>query len=174
MQRNLIIIIGEEGAGKTTIISRLVKYIPQSAQLDAENVGQVNPWIYDEKFLQLLWKNVLDVTHNFWDFGYHTVITGSFLGHYAQYLAFRNLLPQEIPVTLIHLSASKPVRDQRREKRAKPYNKKVSDWVDENYPDDPEFSRHAGELHYLKIETSSLSIDETISTILNFLRSAES
>jgi GTPase SAR1 family protein len=172
--RNLIIIFGQEGAGKTTIISRLIKYIPHSAQIDAENVGQVNPWVYNNEFLRLLGKNVLDLTHNFWDFGYNTVVTGSFFDHYSQYLEFRNLLPQDTHITLIHLFASKTVRDHRREKRAKSYNKKESDWVDENYPDDPEFSRHAGEHTYISIDTSDLSIDATISLILKFLQAPES
>jgi hypothetical protein len=171
--KNLIIVFGQEGAGKTTIISRLIKYIPYSAQIDAENVGQVNPWVYNEEFLQLLWKNVLDLTQNFWSFGYSTVITGSFLGLYSQYLEFRNLLPPDTHITLIHLFASKAIRDQRREKRAKPYNKKKSDWVDENYPDDPEFGNHASELHYFGIETSDLSIDATLSLIMNFLQSPD-
>ena len=172
--RNLIIIFGEEGAGKTTTIPRLIKYIPHSAQIDAENVGQVNPWVYNKEFLQLLWKNVLDLTHNFWSFGYNTVVTGSFFGLYSEYLEFKNLLPQDTNITLIHLFASKAVRDHRREKRAKPYNKKVSDWIDENYPDDPEFSKHADEHHYIRIDTSNLSVDTTISLIIKFLQSPES
>jgi hypothetical protein len=169
-QRKLIIIFGQEGAGKTTTISRLVKYIPQSAQLDAENVGQVNPWVFDDAFLQLLWKNVLDVTYNFWAFGYHTVITGSFFDGYAQYLDFRKRLPPDIRVTLIHLCASKAVRDQRRAQRPKVYNKQASDWIDAHYLEDQEFREHAHELDYFRLETSELSVEDTIALILEHLQ----
>jgi GTPase SAR1 family protein len=171
--RNLIIIFGQEGVGKTTIISKLIEYIPQSAQMDAENLGQVNPWVYDEKFLQLLWKNVVDLTFNFWDFGYNTVITGSFFDDYSQFKEFRSLLPQDIHMTVIHLCANKSVRDHRREERVKPYNKKESDWVDENYPEDREFSEHTDEVHYIRIDTSNLSMDATISLIMKHLQSLD-
>jgi len=171
--KNLIIIFGQEGVGKSTIISRLFQYIPHSAQVDAESVGQVNPWAQDEKFLQLLWKNITDLAHNFWDFGYTTVITGSFFDYYAEYQEFRSLLPQEINITVIHLCASKTVRDYRRKERLKAYNKEESDWVDENYPEDRQFSEHADQLDYLKIDTSNLSLDATISLILKHLQSRD-
>lgn len=170
MPKKLIIIFGQEGAGKTTTIARLVNHIPHSAQIDAENVGQVNPWVFDDAFLQLLWKNVLDVTQNFWTFGYHTVITGSFFDGYPQYLDFRKRLPPDVEITLIQLCASKAVRDQRRAARQKAYNKQMSDWVDEHYPEDQEFQQHAGELDYLRLETSQLSVEATLALILEHLR----
>ena len=169
--RNLITIFGQEGVGKTTTISKLVDHIPHSAQIDAESLGHVNPWVYDQKFLQLLWKNVIDLTLNFWDFGYNTVITGSFFDYYSQYRDFRKLLPQDINVTVIHLCASKTVRDQRRAQRSKPYNKKESNWIDENYPEDRDFSEHTDELRYVRIDTSELALDTTISLIMKHLQS---
>jgi adenylylsulfate kinase-like enzyme len=170
-ERSLIILLGQEGVGKTTMTSRLSSYIPYSAQIDAENVGQVNPWEHNEKFLQLLWKNIIDVTNNFWSHGFKTVIAGSFFDYYSEYQQFRNLLPEDINVCVIHLCASKPVRDQRRRERVKAYNKEESDWIDENYPEDDEFGKHKDALDYLRIDTSNLSIDETIAAILNYLKS---
>ncbi len=62
---NLVIIMGQEGAGKSTTVRALVKAIPGSAQIDAEDVGEVNPWQMDDAYLRLLWTNVADLTRNF-------------------------------------------------------------------------------------------------------------
>ncbi|MEJ7838266.1 MAG: hypothetical protein WKF81_05575 [Thermomicrobiales bacterium] len=59
-ESNLIIIVGQEGAGKSTTIRALLDATPSSAQIDAEDVGQVNPWQFDESFLHLLRANVAD------------------------------------------------------------------------------------------------------------------
>ncbi len=66
---NLIIIEGQEGAGKSTTVRALVKAIPGSAQIDAEDVGEVNPWQMDDAYLRMLWQNVADLTRNFWSAG---------------------------------------------------------------------------------------------------------
>lgn len=66
---NLVIVVGQEGAGKSTTVRALVEATPWSAQIDAEDVGTVNPWQMDDAFLRLLWKNVADLTRNFWSAG---------------------------------------------------------------------------------------------------------
>lgn len=167
--KNLIIILGQEGAGKTTIISKLGQYIPNSAHFDAESVGQVNPWNYDKKFLNLLWENTIDLMNNFWNYDYNNVITGSFLGCYHEYKEFRLSVPKEVNITIIQLCASKIVRDKRRKKRLKIYDKKESDWIDENYPEDLEFIKHIDEYKYIRIDNDYLTIDKTIEKILNVL-----
>lgn len=63
---------------KSTTVRALVKAIPWSAQIDAEDIGEVNPWQMDDAYLRMLWKNVTDLTRNFWSAGYPTVIAGSF------------------------------------------------------------------------------------------------
>lgn len=57
-QRSLIVVTGQEGAGKTTIMRGLLPYARDAAKVDAEDVGQVNPFVMDEAFLRLLWNNM--------------------------------------------------------------------------------------------------------------------
>jgi adenylate kinase family enzyme len=168
-ERSLIIVFGQEGVGKTTLCSRLSQFIPYSAQIDAENVAQINPWAQNEKFFRLLWKNISDLTHNFWDYGHHTVIAGSFFDYYSEFLEFRKLLPEEVNVIIIHLCASKAVRDTRRIERTKAYDKDTSDWVDVNFPEDEEFQKHADEWPYFRLDTSTLTVEDTIEAILGYL-----
>jgi predicted ABC-type ATPase len=41
--RRLIIVSGEEGAGKSTIVRALLPSTPQGARIDPEDIGQTNP-----------------------------------------------------------------------------------------------------------------------------------
>jgi ABC-type Mn2+/Zn2+ transport system ATPase subunit len=41
---NLIIIVGQEGSGKSTIVRALLEVTSSAARIDAEDVGAVNPW----------------------------------------------------------------------------------------------------------------------------------
>ena len=67
-----------------------------------------------EEDLELLWKNVLALIANFWKAGYSNVIVGSFFSTYKEYQQIRQRLPKDVNIFLVHLCASKPVRDQRR------------------------------------------------------------
>jgi hypothetical protein len=58
--RWLIIVSGEEGAGKSTIVRALLPYTPQGARIDAEDIGQTNPCPMDDTFFDLLRRNVPD------------------------------------------------------------------------------------------------------------------
>ena len=62
--KKLLIVCGEEGAGKTTFASNINTHADKCAALDAEEVGQVNPWVFDDAFVSLLFDNVLDVVHS--------------------------------------------------------------------------------------------------------------
>ncbi len=42
---SLIPTTGKEGAGKGTVLTALLPHTPYAAKLDAEDVGQVNPFI---------------------------------------------------------------------------------------------------------------------------------
>jgi type II secretory pathway predicted ATPase ExeA len=53
-QRRLIIVSGEEGAGKSTLVRALLPSTPNGARLDAEDIGQTNPCPMDDEFFGLL------------------------------------------------------------------------------------------------------------------------
>ncbi len=84
----------------------LVEAAPWSAQIVAEDVGTVNPWQIDDALLRLLSTNVADLTRNFTQAGYRTVIAGSFVSNYGQYQAFRGDLDHEANVYIVHFCAS--------------------------------------------------------------------
>src|SRR5580698_5791102 len=117
--QRLIIVNGEEGAGKSTIVRALLPSTPYGARIDAEDIGQTNPCPMDDTFFGLLRRNVAGLVENFWAAGYVNVIAGSFLRCYPDYLAFRQLLARPTAVFLVDLLVDRQVRDHRRITRAK-------------------------------------------------------
>gem|GEM_PF-1193339 len=167
--KSIVIIFGQEGVGKTTIISALPEYIPNSAGVDGEDLINVNPWAWNEKNKKLLWENIIDTARNFWNFGYNPVITGSFFNYYSEFKEFKNQIPEATNIVVIQLCADKEVRDRRRKGRQKEYQKEISDWVDNNYPEDQEFRENFNEVTHLKIDTGKQKVEETIAIILEYL-----
>lgn len=164
--RNLIVIVGQEGVGKSTLVRALLPHTKPGAQIDAEDLAQVNPFNFDEHFKQLLWKNVAALTQNYWEAGLPHVIVGSFLNDYQDYLGFRTHLPLKANIYLVHLCASKPVRDQRRIERPKPSTKEWRDWLDEHYPEDASLQSANAKYRYIRVANDMLSVDETVSYVV--------
>ena len=165
----MIIITGQEGAGKTTIVPALLPYVQPGAAFDAEDLGQVNPWHWDDAFKNLLWDNVAALVRNFWQAGYATVIAGSFLNEYADYVQFRPRLEGDAGIYLVQLCASKSVRDQRRIARSKPSSQEWRDELDRWYPEDTTLRDAAAGYEYVPIDTSSLSVAQTVDQIRRVL-----
>lgn len=166
-RRSLVFVTGNEGAGKTTVMRALLPYAMNAAKVDAEDVGQVNPFEFDESFVRLLWDNVRGLIRNFWAAGYSTVITGSCLAEdtYASYRAFRAGLPDDIDAYVVQLHASKPVRDRRRIERAKPSTKQWRDQVDAFYRGDNTLLDSADDYRFVRIENDRQSVLETITVV---------
>jgi hypothetical protein len=137
----LIIISGEEGAGKSTIVRALLPSTPYGAPIDAEDIGQTNPCPMDDEFFGLLRRNVADLVENFWAGGYVNVIAGSFLRRYSDYVAFRHLLLPSA-VFLVDLLVDRKVRERRRISRAKQTTQEWRDMVDQ-IPEDRTIRRAA-------------------------------
>lgn len=164
-ERRLIVINGEEGAGKSTIIRALLPHTPGGARLDAEDVGQVNPCRMDEDLFALIRQNVALLVESFWTAGYPTVIAGSFLRGYPDYLAFRRLLGSPRVVFLVELLVAKDERDRRRVTRAKQTTQQWRDRVD-RIPDDVTIRQaRDADYRYIGIDTSALDVAETVRRI---------
>ena len=161
----LVIVTGEEGAGKSTVVRALLPHTPRGAQIDAEDVGQVNPCPMDDRFFDLLRHNVARLVENFWRAGYVNVVAGSFVRDYPDYLAFRRLLTPPSAVFLVELSVAKNVRDHRRATRAKQTTRQWRDMVDLIPEDltirlatDPDY-------RYVGIDTTDLDVAGTVQRI---------
>lgn len=163
--RRLIIVSGEEGAGKSTIVRALLPSTPRGARIDAEDVGQTNPCPMDDTFFGLLRRNVAGLVENFWAAGYVNVIAGSFLRRYSDYVSFRRLLSQPSAVFLVDLLVDTEVRNRRRISRAKRTTREWRDMVDKT-PGDLTIRQAAdADYRYIGIDTTELGVAGTVQRI---------
>ena len=163
--RRLIIVSGEEGAGKSTIARALLPSTPQGARIDAEDIGQTNPCPMDDTFFDLLRRNVAGLVENFWAAGYVNVIAGSFLRRYSDYTSFRQLLPRPSAVFLVDLLVDREVRNRRRITRAKQTTQEWRDMVDQ-IPEDQTIRQAAdADYRYSGIDTTDLDVARTVERI---------
>lgn len=165
MTKTLIILTGAEGTGKTTLAKKLLPHMWNAASFDAENILQVNPFIYGRKFVNLSIQNSVSLISNFFDAGYNTVLAGSFIGNLAGYDAFRKHFRYRATIYVVMLTASKPVRDKRRIKRDKPSTKRFRDKLDKKYPFDPALRDAKRDYTYIEIDNSRHSIKKTVQAI---------
>jgi hypothetical protein len=161
----LVIIEGQEGAGKSTTVRALAPEIAWSARIDAEDLGDVNPWQMDDAFLELLWRNIADLTRNYWSAGYSTVIAGSFLSNIGHYTAFRALLDDPADIYMVQLCATKPVRDVRRIERPKESTQEWHDHVDLVDPEDTTLAVADSDYRFLRIDNEGFGVDESVARI---------
>jgi predicted ATPase len=165
-ERRIIIVGGEEGAGKSTIIRALLPHTPDAARIDAEDIGQTNPHAaMDDAFFDLLRRNVAGLVENFWQAGCRNVIAGSFLRDYPDYLAFRQLLTRPSAVFMVQLLVDTPVRDHRRLTRAKQTTQEWRDRVDQ-IPEDLTIRQATNaDYRYIGLDTTHLDIAQTVHRI---------
>ncbi|MFJ8581155.1 hypothetical protein [Micromonospora sp. NPDC093277] len=163
--QRLVLVTGEEGAGKSTIIRALLPHTPRSARIDAEDIGQTNPCPMDDEFFGLLRRNVAGLVENYWTAGYDNVIAGSFLRNYPDYLAFRQLLTRSPAVFLVELLVDNDVRNYRRITRAKRTTQKWRDLVD-LIPEDRTIRQATdADYRYIGIDTTTLDVAATVRRI---------
>jgi energy-coupling factor transporter ATP-binding protein EcfA2 len=164
-ETRLILINGEEGAGKSTIIRALLPHTPRGARIDGEDVGQVNPCLMDEDLFGLIRQNVALLVESFWRAGYVNVVAGSFLRGYADYLAFRRLLAPPSAVFVVDLLVAREVRNHRRLTRAKQTTQEWRDRVD-LVPEDVTIRQALdADYRYLGIDATDLDVTETVRRI---------
>lgn len=161
----MIIVVGQEGVGKSTTIRSLAPEVPWSAQIDGADLARVNPWSLDELRLKLLWKNVASLALNYWEAGFRSFVSGSFLSNLEQYSAFRMHLDSEVDTYIIQLCAEKQIRDRRRIERLKPSTKEWRDHVDLVDPEDFTLAEGAESYRFLRIDNDDFSVEESIQLI---------
>jgi hypothetical protein len=119
----------------------------------------------DDRFFDLLRRNVAGLVENYWAAGYRTVVAGSFLRDHSDYLAFRGRLTRPATVFLVELLVDKAVRDHRRTTRAKQTTQEWRDMVDA-IPDDVTVRQAVDtDYRYIGIDTTDLDVAGTVERI---------
>jgi hypothetical protein len=152
--RRLILIEGREGAGKTTIIRALLPHTPRGARIDAEDLGQVNPCLYDDTFWRLLRANVAVLVRNYWAAGFENVIAGSFFATRDDFLRFRDLVPEVDEVYMVQLLVQTDERERRRLTRAKRTTQEWRDRVDQLDTGDTTLAANQDGYRYLAVDST--------------------
>ena len=163
--KKLLIICGQEGTGKSTLSKAILPYLNNGAAFDAENILQVNPFEFDAKFKQLAIDNTSVLINSFFRHGYERVIAGSFINDRTDYDSFKTRLEYNPKVFIVMLIASQDVRDKRRIERSKPTTKEWRDIADTKAPKDMTLVQTNDEYNYCEIDSSELTIKETIAGI---------
>ncbi|MFI6295966.1 hypothetical protein ACIBEJ_30515 [Nonomuraea sp. NPDC050790] len=164
--RRLILISGQEGAGKTTIIRALLPHTPKGARIDAEDLGQVNPCLFDDAFWQLLRANVAVLVRNYWAADFENVITGSFFTTRNDYLRFRELVPEVDEVFMVQLLVQPDERRHRRLTRAKRTTQEWRDRVDEFDAVDTTIAAKQDGYRYLAVDGTGMTPEQTVAVIV--------
>lgn len=167
--RRLLLILGQEGAGKSTIIRALLPRTSLGARIDAEDLGQVNPCAYDDAFWHLLRANVAVLARNYWAAGYRNVIAGSFFGSRDDYLRFRDLVPEADEVYVLQLLVRPEERRRRRLTRAKRTTQEWRDRVDRVDVVDTTLAADQDGYRYLAVDGTGRTPEETVDTIVRAL-----
>jgi chloramphenicol 3-O-phosphotransferase len=165
-ERRLILISGQEGAGKTTIIRALLPHTPRGARVDAEDLGQVNPCLFDDAFWRLLRLNVAVLVRNYWAAGFQNVITGSFFITRDDFLRFRELVPDVDEVYLVQLVVQPAERRRRRLTRAKRTTQEWRDQVDRVDVVDPAIAGDQDGYRYLAVDSTELTPEQTVAAVM--------
>lgn len=165
--KKLLIVCGDEGAGKSTFAKKIVPFLKNGASFDAENILQVNPFEFNKKFIKLAIANSVDLIHNFFEAGYEQVVAGSFISTREEFDVFNSQLAGDPEIYILQLTAEKFVRDDRRLKREKPTDQKQMDWMDINWPTSNSLAETAGDGSYsfFRLDNSELPIDQAIQKV---------
>lgn len=164
--RRLLLVCGQEGSGKTTIIRALLPHTPSGARVDAEDLGQVNPCRFDDAFWRLLRSNVAVLVRNYWSAGFENVITGSFFRTRDDFLRFRELVPEVEEVFMVQLLVDPDERRHRRLTRAKRTTQEWRDKVDQFDAVDTTIAADQDGYRYLAIDSTQMTPDQTVSVIV--------
>jgi hypothetical protein len=101
------------GCGKSTLAKAITSHLKNGASFDAENILQVNPFEFNDKFQSLAIKNSVSLIHNFYEAGFETIVAGSFISDRGGYDRFRKLLTVNPNIIVVMLTANKSTRDER-------------------------------------------------------------
>ncbi|MFD0885909.1 hypothetical protein ACFQ08_15275 [Streptosporangium algeriense] len=164
--RRLILVSGQEGAGKTTIIRALSPRTPNGAGIDAEDLGQVNPCLFDDAFWRLLRANVAALVRNYWAAGFENVVTGSFFNTRDDFLRFRELLPEVDEVFMVQLLVRPDERRRRRLTRAKRTTREWRDRVDRFDALDTTIAADQDGYRYLAVDSTGMTPGQTVAAIM--------
>ncbi len=162
MTKKLIIINGTIGVGKTAVCERLYKQIENSVWLDGDWCWMMNPFQVTEENKKMVEDNITHLLGNFLQNPNSEYVIFSWVIH--QEFVYKILLDklrsfdfELIKITLM-CSEKKLLKRLKENKRS-----------DENIQKSLEYLNYYPELDSIKIDTSDISVQETVEKILEVL-----
>jgi hypothetical protein len=144
----------------------LLPHTPCAARIDAEDLGQVNPLLFDDAFWRLLRANVAALVRNYWAAGFANVITGSFFTTRDDFMRFRELVPEVDEVFIVQLLVRPAERRQRRLTRAKQTTQEWRDMVDQHDTVDTTIAADQDGYRYVAIDGTGSTPEQTVAAIV--------
>ncbi|MEK7093656.1 MAG: hypothetical protein AAB927_04195 [Patescibacteria group bacterium] len=162
--QKLLIVCGQEGVGKSTLIKSLVKHLHHGAVIDTEDLLQVNPWKRDDEFESLAFDNAASMVNNFFKYNYEQVVAGSVVRNRRELDLLKTKLASQPETYILNLVVSQDILDRRRKQRERePFTEEFIDWLKTSAPQDSTLREaNDGSYAYIEINNGELSVEETI------------
>lgn len=161
--KELYIITGPAGVGKSTISNMLASKLSKSALLEGDNIyhqvigGYISPW-KDNAPLELFWKNSIDLINNYLSYDYSVVYNYIIKKRHLDFIC-NNLTNVKIKFIVLMVDEETIVkRDQLRIPENRMNERSIillNEFKNENY-----------DSKYI-LDTTNLTIEETVDIIMN-------
>jgi len=166
--KRLILICGANGIGKSTACKQLNEKLPRSAYIDSDYCRQMNPFSFTDEEIQIIISNISTMMVNYFrcttidnvifQYGFHGVrkqIFASILDVLSAY----NITYHFCPIILC-CELDENLRRMKNDNRNKEQILRAIEKTRDIYDD----------YNYPKIDSTHLSIDETVSKIMDVLK----
>ncbi|MBU0727368.1 AAA family ATPase [Patescibacteria group bacterium] len=162
MKKNLIIINGTMGVGKTTVCEKLQTKLQNSFWLDGDWCWMMNPWKFTDENKDMVIQNITYILNNFLNNSSSQYVILSWVLHEQSIFdaLFKNLKNLDFDMVTITLYCTPEELRKRLSKDNR--DKEVIERSIER------ISLY-GELDFEKIDTTFLSVDQTVDKILNLV-----
>lgn len=162
--QKLLIVCGQEGVGKSTLLKSLVKQLRHGAVVDVEDLLQVNPWKQNKEFENLALDNAAAIVNNFFKYSYPQVAVGSAVRNRKELDLFKTKLVLQPETYILNLVVFQDILDKRRKQREQePYTEKFLEWLKTSPQQDSTLKESNDSSYtYVEIDNEKLSVEETI------------
>lgn len=167
--KKLIFICGPNGVGKSTACEMLNQKLINSARLDSDWCRCINPFDFTPENMNIIEKNITGILRNYLECKTIQYVIFSYGFHGPRKQIFNNIMNnlksvefQFVPIILT-CSENENIKRMHKDKRDIERIKCSLEWTREIYND----------LNYQKIDTTDISIEQTVDEILKLINTTE-